>query len=175
MPKLVLPSLKYKKSFLEDFLKQSEMQDEYVLTGIAKKAVKNNFPNFIKKLKLQSKGVFSQTGKVPQTVFWLVEKNKFIGKLSIRHKLTPYLRKIGGHIGYYIRHEQRGKGYGKLILKLGLKKAKLLDIKNVLVTCDASNIKSKKVIEGNGGKFAGKIKQGKKLPDKLKYWLATKF
>ncbi len=171
MPKLVLPNPKYKKSFLEDFLRQNEMQNEYSLTGIAKRDVKDKFPEFIRRLRLQSKGIFSEPGKVPQTVYWLIDKNKFIGKLSIRHKLTPHLRKIGGHIGYYIRPDQRGKSYGKLILKLGLTKAKFLGIKNVLVTCDATNIRSRNVIISNKGKFASKIKQGKNLPDKMRYWI----
>ena len=149
------------------------MQDEYNLTGVPKKQVSKRFSEFIKSLKLQSQGVYSKKGLVPQTVFWLVDGSKFLGKLSIRHILNNHLRKIGGHIGYYIRPSERGKGYGKLILRLGLKKAKTLGIKNVLVTCDITNLKSKKVIEANGGKFAGKVSQGAKLPKKLKYWVKT--
>ncbi|MBI3231584.1 MAG: GNAT family N-acetyltransferase [Candidatus Doudnabacteria bacterium] len=171
MPRLVLPSVKYKKSFLEDFLKHSEMQDEHSLTGIPKKQVSKNFPSFIKKLKLQAKGIYPRKGLVPQTVYWLVDDNKFLGKLSIRHALNSHLRKIGGHIGYYIRPSERGKGYGKRILALGLQKAKKLGIKNILITCDITNLKSKKVIESNGGKLAPQVKQDKGLPDKLRYWI----
>jgi len=173
MPRLVLPSVKYKKSFLEDFLGHSEMQDEYNLTGVPKKEVPRKFSEFIKNLKLQSQGVYPKKGLVPQTVFWLVDGKKFLGKLSIRHKLNNRLRTIGGHIGYYIRPNERSKGYGKLILKLGLKKAKALGIKDVLVTCDITNLKSKKVIETNGGRLAGKTRQEKGLPNKLRYWIKT--
>lgn len=154
-------------------MKRNEMQFGYELTGVPKKAVAERFKEFIKKLRLQSKGIYPRQGLVPQTVYWLVDGNRFFGKLSIRHKLNPYLRKIGGHIGYYIRPDQRGKGFGKLILKLGLKKAKLLGIKDALVTCDITNIKSIKVIEANRGKFVSAVKQGRDLPDKLKYSVKT--
>lgn len=169
MLKLVLPSEKYKKSFLEDYLKHDEMQDEYGYTGIGKKEVSTKFPQFIKALKLQAKGEGLSKDMVPQTVYWLVEENKFIGKSSVRHKLTTYLKNYGGHIGYYIRPEQRGKGYGKQILRLTIKKARLLGIRNPIVACDITNLASKKVIESNKGQFLAKVKPGKNLPDKLRY------
>lgn len=174
MPRLVLPSIKYKKSFLKDFLKHGEMQDEYALTAFAKRDVSKNFPQFINNLKLQSKGVYPKKGLVPQTVYWLVDGKKFLGKLSIRHKLNHHLRKIGGHIGYYVRPSQRGKGYGKQILRLGLRKAKNLGINNVLLTCNAANLKSKKVIEANGGKFENATPATKKHSARLRYWVSTK-
>jgi len=174
MLRLVLPSIKYKKSFLTDFFKNDgEMRWAYSLAGVQKKEIPSRFVEFIKNLRLQSKGIFAKKGLVPQTVYWLVDRNRFLGRLSIRHYLNPHLRRIGGHIGYYIRPNQRGKGYGKLILKLGLKKAKLLGINNVLVTCDITNVKSRKVIESNGGKLENKVKQGKGLPEKLRYWMKT--
>lgn len=174
MPRLVLPSVKYKKSFLEDFLDNDEMKEDYRHTEIEKKDVGKNFGLFIKRLRLQSKGIFPTKGKVPQTIYWLVEGKKFLGKTSIRHKLNDRLRKIGGHIGYYIRPSERGKGYGRVILRLGLKKAKKLGIKSVLITCNITNLPSKRVIEGNGGIFKDKIKQGKGLPDKLRFWIKNK-
>lgn len=173
MPRLVLPATKYRKSFLEDFFDNVEMKEMYALTGVPKNQVAKRFPEFIRKLKLQSKGVFSspRTDLIPQTVYWLVDGKKFLGKTDIRHSLNKHLRHVGGHIGYYIRPGERGKGYGKLILKLALKKAKRLGIKSVLITCDLTNLKSKKIIEGNGGRFASRVKMGKNLPDKLRYWI----
>lgn len=169
MPKLVKPSIKYKKSFLGDFLANDEMQDEYNLTGIVKKQVSKIFPRFIRSLRAQEQGVYPKKGLVPQTVFWLVDGEKFLGKLSIRHYLNDHLRKIGGHIGYYIRPDERKKGYGKMLLKLGLKKAKGLGIKNVTITCDISNVRSKKIIEANGGKLEAKVNMGRGSPKKLRF------
>ena len=50
-------------------------------------------------------------------------------------------------------------------------KAKELRIKDVLVTCDATNTGSKKVIEANGGKFESQVKGTAGKPDKLRYWI----
>lgn len=56
----------------------------------------------------------------------------------------------GGHIGYDIRPSARGHGYGTLIIKLGLAQAKAIGLTKALVTCDPTNLASKKIIEKNG-------------------------
>lgn len=174
MARLVKPSTKYKKSFLADYLSNNEMQDVYEHTGIPKTEVPKRFSEFVSKLNAQAKGLGLPKGFVSQSVYWLVDGNKFIGRTSIRHKLTPHLRILGGHIGYYIRPGERRKGYGKTILKLALKKANALGIKNVFVTCDLVNTGSKKIIEANGGKLVAKFKQAKNLPTRLRYTIKLK-
>lgn len=57
----------------------------------------------------------------------------------------------GGHIGYGICPDYRGKGYGNLILRLALEKLSAMGIFKILVTCDSDNIVSQKVILYNGG------------------------
>ena len=174
MPRLVLPSVEYKKSFLEDFLPFVALDyDSWGKYYNNKKLIKNQFPAFVKFIRSQSKGKNLPAGYIPHTVFWLTDSNKMLGSLSLRHKLTPNLRKIGGHIGYEIAPKFRGRGYGKLILKLGLKKAKLMGMKNVLLTCDPVNLRSKKMIESNGGKFEGTTPASKKNSARLRYWLKT--
>lgn len=50
------------------------------------------------------------------------------------------------------------KGYGTLLLKLGLEKAKELGLKDkVLIICDDDNIGSYKIIEKNGGILENKV------------------
>lgn len=61
------------------------------------------------------------------------------------------MKLVGGNIGYSIRPTERFKGYGTLILKLGLEKCKELNIDKVLITCNKSNVGSYKVIEKNDG------------------------
>jgi len=169
MPKLVLPSVKYKKSFLEDFLPSVDQNwDSWGKYWEKKVLIKKDFIAFVRFIKSFTRGKNLPKGYPPQTVYWLVKENKFLGYLSIRHKPT-----LQGHIGYEISTKFQGHGYGKLILKLGLKKAKALGIKNVLLTCDATNIRSKRVIESNGGEFEGSSSQGKGKPRKLKYWIKT--
>ena len=55
--------------------------------------------------------------KVPQTFFFFYVDSCPVGLVKIRHFLTDRLRQDGGNMGYAIRPEARGKGYGKLLLK----------------------------------------------------------
>jgi predicted acetyltransferase len=49
-------------------------------------------------------------------------------------------------------------GYGKIILDLGLYKAKQLGLKQVLIMCEDSNIGSIRIIEQNKGVFIERYK-----------------
>ena len=46
-------------------------------------------------------------GRVPQTTLWWVSGDEYLGRISIRHRLTAHLREIGGHIDYDIRPSAR--------------------------------------------------------------------
>ena len=102
---------------------------------------------------------------VPQTIYWLYIDGKPVGLGKLRHYLNETLRKMGGHIAYAIRPDERGKGYGKILLAELLKKAADKDIKKVLLTCDDDNHASRKVIEANDGKLE-EIDDGE-----CKYWI----
>lgn len=123
------------------------------------------FPEYLDKQIGYSKGIGLEPQWIPQTVFWLFIDSKPIGIGKLRHYLNDDLRKYGGHIGYCIRPSERGKGYGNIILREVLKKAKEIGIEEVLITCNEDNIPSRKVIEENGGvlkEFNGV---------KCKYWI----
>ncbi len=49
-------------------------------------------------------------GFVPQTWLWWVAGDEFLGRLSIRHRLTPHLLVEGGNIGYEVRPSARRTG-----------------------------------------------------------------
>jgi predicted acetyltransferase len=90
-------------------------------------------------------------GYVPQTTFWLVTNgDRVIGEIRLRHKLTPALEQVGGHIGYAIRPSERGRGYATKMLRLVLKEAKKMGLKRVLLTCDPGNVASARVMLKNG-------------------------
>lgn len=89
--------------------------------------------------------------KVPCTTFWLYVNGVPVGFGSIRHFLTEALSKVGGHIGYGIAPQFRGKGYGNEILRLLLNEAKKIGIEKVLVTVHLDNIASQAVALANGG------------------------
>jgi len=114
------------------------------------------FEEFLKDLEI--KKTQRLIDRVPATLFVLADMDGYLyGAVSFRHELNSYLEDFGGHIGYGIRKSEQGKGYGTLQLKLMIDLLKDQDYNYVLVTCDEDNIRSKKVIEHNGGRLEGKI------------------
>ena len=79
------------------------------------------------------------------------EKGQAVGFLNLRLRLSNFLLEEGGHIGYYSRPSERGKGYAKETLRQGLQVAKEKNIKKALVTCSVKKPASRAVILANGG------------------------
>jgi predicted acetyltransferase len=172
---LVEPSGKYRDSYIEA-VKEFQADHSFPLMErtydkLSIPELEVNFDDYAEKIRSQSRGENLPEGWVPVTTYWLVEGDEYIGKVSIRHRLTPHLEKIGGHIGYNIRPSKRGRGYGNKILQLSLPKAKELGISRVLVTCDATNIASSKIIEKNGGVFEDQQSNPETGVNKLRYWI----
>lgn len=131
-----------------------------------------NFENYIQDLKDLSNGIGLPQGYVPSTEWWLINSNSdILGTVRLRHELGKRNFEEGGHIGYDISPRFRRKGYGKVILKLVLEKAKELGLEKVLVTCDFDNIGSKRIIESNGGKLENKIVSKETGKEVLRYWI----
>jgi len=171
---LVVPSSKYKESFLEALIEYQKEKptDRLDIFSLNKKELQGDFQSYIKRIENYSHGENLPLGYVPDTTYWLVDGNEFIGRISIRHTLTKSLLREGGHIGYDIRPSKRKLGYGKKILELALPKAKMLGITKALITCDETNIGSRKIIEANGGVFENSTEMGEGKPRKLRYWIS---
>lgn len=87
------------------------------------------------------------------TIRYILYVNDFpVGEVGIRTTINDFWENKGSQIYYKIRKLQRRKGYGNIILNLGLEKAKKLGFKHIRINCDNKNIASKKVILKNGGK-----------------------
>lgn len=113
-----------------------------------------DFSVLLARLKNDSQGIDLQDWQVPCSTFWLVEANsEIVGVSNLRHRLNDNLKRLGGHIGFGIRPSARRKGYGTIILRETLVKAREINIDQVLVTCDKSNIGSAAAIKKNGGVF----------------------
>ncbi len=170
---LILPTITYKDSFLKAVKEYHAVKvaDRRNIYSLNIEELENDFPSYISKLLSESDGKDLPEGYVPQTTYWLVDNGEFIGRVSIRHVLTEFLLKEGGHIGYDIRPSKRKMGYGKKILELALPKAKEIGLDKVLVTCDETNIGSKKIIEANGGIFENAVTTTEGRPKKLRYWI----
>ena len=104
-------------------------------------------------------------GWVPATELWWVEGDEFLGRVGIRHRLTPALLEVGGHIGYDVRPSARRRGHATEMLRQAVEIARGLGIERALVTCDVDNIGSRTVIERNGGVLEDE-REGK-----LRFWM----
>jgi predicted acetyltransferase len=90
-------------------------------------------------------------GWVPSTTSFLVDEGRILGVSNLRHWLTPHLLEHGGHVGYSVRPSERNRGHATRLLRDAARKARRLGIERLLVTCDANNAGSARVIEKRGG------------------------
>ena len=90
--------------------------------------------------------------EVPQTLYLLKDgSGTILGAASLRHYLNHTHIVDGGHVGYGICPEYRGRGHGTLLLRLSLRRLSAMGVERVLVTCDSDNEASRRVILANGG------------------------
>lgn len=120
-----------------------------------------DFEDYLRRMQILAKGENIPADEVPRNTYFLFCGDKIIGRSEIRRELNEELEIIGGHLGADIRKSERKKGFGALILKLTLEKAKELGLEKILITCDKNNIASAKTIEKCGGIFEKKIMRGK--------------
>lgn len=166
---LLVPSLKYKDSFL-DALVEFEQTSEAGFWKFPDETPRT-IEAYIERILNHAEGRDLPENWVPSTSYWLIDNDEFIGHVNIRHRLNDYLVNFAGHIGYAIRPSKRRQGYGSIILKLALPKATALGLNRILITCDDSNHASRKIIERNGGIFENQIDQEGSLPKKLRFWI----
>lgn len=108
---------------------------------------------------------------VPMDSYFIEEDGRILGELYIRHRLSPHLRKIGGHIGYKVRPSARNRGVATEALRLGLRILRALNIPKALVTCAGDNRASARVIEKCGGHRIADAQT--KSGIERRYWVPT--
>jgi predicted acetyltransferase len=106
-------------------------------------------------------------GIVAATTLWWIDGADYLGRLAIRHRLTPRLLEGGGHIGFDVRPTARRRGHATTMLRTALPIAADLGIDRALITCDVDNVASRKVIEACGGEFEDQ------RGGKFRFWVAT--
>ena len=145
--KLIRPTKQYKEQaleYIEEFKKyNSEIHGVGGLTRYL-----DDYEGWLDKLE-EYRVMEPNPKKVPSETFMFIRKsdNRLVGMISLRFTLNEALREHGGHIGYSIRPTERRKGYASYQLYLVLKYCDILGLKDVLITCDKTNIASASVIE----------------------------
>lgn len=162
MPELIAPDLRVRLSFLaavEEFAAEGRGADgDTTVLGRQMRQYgrlwldPEGFRRFTQSLLDDAKETTPRLeGWVPATTMWWVEGDEFLGRIGIRHRLTSILLGSGGHIGYDMRPSARRRGHATAMLRAALPVARDLGIESALLTCDVTNLASRKVIEACGG------------------------
>jgi len=77
--------------------------------------------------------------------------------INMRLALNEFLKREGGHIGYCIRPTERRKHYATDMLNDALRVYDTLGIKEIILTCDKSNIASAGVIKNCNGELVAEF------------------
>lgn len=92
---------------------------------------------------------------VPESYYYLWDGDELVGEFRIRHHLTEALRNGSGHIGYGIRRDKRGRGYGTEGLRLTLQIARqIVPEDEIFLRVNRDNVASQKVMLKNGAYLA---------------------
>ncbi|MEU9172827.1 GNAT family N-acetyltransferase [Streptomyces sp. NPDC048420] len=173
MPQLTSPHVRFHASFLDAVREFTEAGlDALVLVGESIAPYERTwrepagFAAFVDMLLAEPERP-RRPDWVEMTNLWYAESDTFLGRLSIRHRLNPYLLELGGHIGYAVRPGARRQGHATAMLRAALPRCRQLGIDRALLTCDTTNTASRKVIEANGGEFEDQ------RGAKLRYWIRT--
>ena len=132
-----------KKEIEEMALEFKNANDEYPFEGVSnlKKVIEESFEEFYKGLECNKHIDEIYPNWANQTTYVLVDENNHIyGLTNLRHELKGKLFEIGGHVGYAIRPNERGKGFGTLQLQLTLELMDMMNIDRALITCRENNI-----------------------------------
>jgi predicted acetyltransferase len=132
------------------------------------------FARYLEVLGEQDRGIDVPQGYVQTTFLFAFVSDRIVGRVSIRHHLNAVLERRGGHIGYVVVPEFRGRGYATAMLRKALRIARdELGISQVLVTCDDDNIASMRTIEKCGGVLQDIIDGPDLDKPKCRYWIET--
>lgn len=131
-----------------------------------------NYEKWLEKIELKKTPETCPNDRCPGYTFFLIREmdNKIIGMITLRYNLNEDMLRSGGNIGFGIRPTERGRGYNKINLYLGLIKCKKYKLNKVLLTANDNNPASYKTILSLGGVLENKILDEEGL-EFGRYWI----
>lgn len=174
MPELIAPTTRVRPSFLaaiEEFRADTTYKPSWFVLNVEEEARTGDeaaFERYVERVLSETQEEVAKANAfVPMTTLWWVSGDEFVGRLAIRHRLSASLLVEGGHIGYDVRPAARRRGHATAMLGAALPVAASMGIDEVLLTCDETNIGSRRVIEANGGRYQDSV------GIKRRYWVPT--
>ena len=169
---LKFPTMEEKEKWLEYLIEYRSVNPKAKPLGCTEDI---NYEEWLEKITDEHKGLNLEEGRVPSSVYFLMDSDRIVGTTSIRHNLeSDFLKLVGGHIGYGVRPSERRKGYATKMLNLALEKCSELGLEEVMVSCKEDNIGSSKTIENNGGVLKDIIYIPEENCNFKKYWIDVK-
>lgn len=156
--KLIEPTLQYADDIMayrEEFIQSGED-----MCGCGNLRQCSSAEDWIHTLRMKANDETCPKDKVASNTYIAIRlrDDKIVGVIDFRHHINhPILSVWGGHIGYSVRPSERKKGYATEMLRQNLINCKAYGLDRVLITCDYSNIGSKKAIIANDGVFEKEV------------------
>ncbi|GLZ62657.1 GNAT family N-acetyltransferase [Micromonospora sp. NBRC 107095] len=153
MPELVAPTVRLHAPWLaaHDEWGPGLHEDGFGLRSTDEVRSPEGFAAWVTRLADQSDPGKRPDGGTVCTYRWIVEDDRVLGGIALRHQLDDHLLRVAGHIGYGIRPSARRRGLATWALGRMLGAARALGLGRVLLVCAADNVASAATIEHHGG------------------------
>ena len=158
--RLVFPTFEYKDKaiqFINEFYEyDSEINGS---GGLDRYLEESTYEEWLKKVLADIDIANVLQSRVPALTYFYIreEDDKILGMINMRLALNEFLKREGGHIGYCIRPTERRKHYATDMLNDALRVYDTLGIKEIILTCDKSNIASAGVIKNCNGELVAEF------------------
>ena len=158
--RLVFPTFEYKDKaiqFINEFYEyDSEINGS---GGLDRYLEESTYEEWLKKVLADIDIANVLQSRVPALTYFYIreEDDKLLGMINMRLALNEFLKREGGHIGYCIRPTERRKHYATDMLNDALRVYDTLGIKEIILTCDKSNIASAGVIKNCNGELVAEF------------------
>jgi len=130
-----------------------------------------DFESYLKIINEARDGINLASHEVATTSLFGFSEQHIVGKVSIRHYLNSYFEMKGGHVGFGVLSEYRGRGFATQMLASSLEYCRDIGLDKILLTCEESNFDSIKVIIRNGGVLDHTIDPKHAGGKILRYWI----
>lgn len=166
-------SLLLRPPTVADEIPLRRMHDQLAAEGFDLLLVDGPWAHVLAQVEQESRGVDLPEGRVPADFLVAEVDGVPVGRVSIRHALTPFLLAEGGHVGYAVAPQFRRRGHATQILQQSLARLAALGVERVLVTCDDDNVASARTIERCGGVLED-VREVDGGPAKRRYWITAR-
>lgn len=158
---------------VEDEPALRRLHEELQAEGFDVLLAEGSWAEILAQVAREASGVGLPEGRVPADFLVAEADGVVVGRVSIRHRLTPFLLREGGHVGYAVGRAHRRRGHATEMLRQSVRRLAAIGVDRVLVTCDDDNVASARTIEANGGVLEDVVDVGGGRPGKRRYWITT--